>query len=343
MSAQILTLLLALPVSQAPAKPAPLPAINPAQARLDQTLGGLDGPGFAVAVHELTGVVAAGCEHGTIPYWSKDVSMGIRSGSNTVHVVGGHQGPITALAWAGGLLASAGTDGKIVLWNVAENKPQHSLDAGSPVRALAASPDGKLLASAGDDPAVQLWDVASGKPTNKLAGHTDWVLCLAFSDDGKLLASGGYDGIVRLWDSASGKKLIDITATPPPPANTPPGPTNVAQAVAFSPDGKSLAVGGSDSQIHLFSVPDGKLVRSMQGHTSSITGLQFHPSGTVLVSCSKDRTLKLWNPANSQLVKSLEGHTSWVQGVAIFAKGTRLASVGADATVRLWELGEVKK
>jgi WD40 repeat protein len=226
----------------------------------------------------------------------------------------------------------------VILWDLAASKPANTLTSAVPVRALAASPDGKLLASAGDDGAIQLWDTTAGKATTKLTAHTDWVLALAFSGDGKFLASGGHDGTVRLWDVAAGKKLLDIEAKAAPQPNTPPLPTNVVQAITFSPDNKLLAVGGSDSLIHLFSVPEGKLVRSMPGHTSSVTGVQFHPGGAVLVSSSKDRTLKLWNPANGQLLKSLEGHTAWVQGVTFLAQGTRLASVGADGTVRLWEL-----
>jgi WD40 repeat protein len=338
----ILALTVVTAAGQPPKQPA-FPPINPGQARLDQTVNGLDGPGFAVAVNEEAGTLAAACESGTIQYWNKDVSMGVRTGGHTPHVLAGHQGPVTALAWRGPVLASAGADGKINLWDLAEARPAHTLTAGAAVRALALSPDGKQLASAGDDPAVQLWDVATAKPATKLAGHADWVLCLAFSSDGKLLASAGYEGIVKLWDTASGKKLLDLPAKAAPQPNVPPPSTNVVQAVAFSPDSKFLAAGGSDAQVHLFSLPDGKLVRSLAGHTSSVTALQFHPSGTVLVSASKDRTLKLWNPANGQLLKSLEGHTAWVQGVTFLAQGTRLASVSADQTMRLWDLSEPKK
>jgi WD40 repeat protein len=343
MSGASLVLASCLLVGQQPAKPPEFPAINPAQARLDQTLGGLDGPGFAIAADENGDVLAAGCEHGSIPYWNKDVSLGIRAGANALQALSGHKGPVTALAWRAGRLASAGTDGKVIVWNLADGKPAQTLTANAAIRALAISPDAKLLASAGDDNAVQLWDAATGKPTTKLEAHTDWVLALVFSGDGKLLASGGYDGTVRLWEVASGKKLLDLAAKPPPPPNTPAGPANVVQALAFSPDAKLLAVGGSEAAIHLFSIPDAKFARSLPGHASSVTGLQFHPSGAVLVSSSKDRTVKLWNPANAQMLKSLEGHAAWVQGVTFLAKGTRLASVGADATVRTWELSEPKK
>jgi WD40 repeat protein len=324
-------------------QPKPLPAINPAQAKLDQTLGGLAGPGLALAQNEEAGLLAAACEQGTIEYWHRDVMLGVRVGDMTPHILKGHTGPILALAWAGGkVMASAGADQKIILWEMPSGKTLHTLTATGVVRSLAMALDGKLLASGGDDGMVQLWDVASGQAKSKLTGHTDWVLSLAFAADGKQLASGGYDGIVRLWDVASAKKLLDIKAQPPPAANAPkdapPPPTNVILALAFSADGKTLAIGGSDAQIHLVNPGDGKLIRSIPGHTSSVTALAFHPGGTLLVSGSKDRTLRLWNPTNGQPYKTLEGHTAWVQGLSFYAQGTRIASVGADQTVRLWDL-----
>jgi WD40 repeat protein len=327
-----------------PVKPPTLPPINPALARLDQTVGGLDGPGLAVAVNDSGGLLAAGGEHGTIQLWGKDVSMGIRAADGTPNVLQGHDGPLTALAWNGGaVLASAGVDKKVILWDVAGGKALHTLTSAAEVRALAMSPDGKLLASAGDDTGVQLWDVVTGKPGVKLSGHTDWVLALAFSPDGKTLASGGFDGTVKLWDVAAGKKSLDVVAKAAAQANQPPPADNAAMGLAFSPDGKTLAVGGSDTLIHLLNVADGKLLRSIPGHTSAVKVLAFHPAGAVLVSGSKDRTIRLWNPANGQALKTLEGHTAWVEGLALFAQGTRLASVGADQTIRLWDLSEPKK
>src|SRR6202011_3508155 len=100
------------------AQPPALPPIAPNQARLAQTISGLDGPGFALAYSEHSGILAAACERGTIPYWHKDVLMGIRTGEDTPNLLQGHTGPVLALAWNGGpLLASAGADQKVLVWN----------------------------------------------------------------------------------------------------------------------------------------------------------------------------------------------------------------------------------
>ncbi len=328
--------------AQQPPAP-PLPAIAPAQARLDQTIGGLDGPGHAVAVGEEGGFVAAGTEHGTVQCWARDVLLGLRAGQGSSETFKAHQGPVLDMAWRGGVLASAGADHKVTLWQMPEGKPLSTLQPEGGVRSLALSPDGKLLATGGDDNAIQLWDVAAGKPGAKLAGHTDWVMALAFSPDGKQLASGGYDGVVRLWDVAGTKKVLDVPAVGPPQANQPPPTPGRVLSLAFAPDGKQLAVGTADAQLLLFNLADGKLLRPFAGHTGPVTGLAFHPSGTVLASASRDRTVKLWTPTNGQLIKSLDGHTSWVQGVAFAAQGTRLVSVGADQSLRVWDLSDPMK
>jgi WD40 repeat protein len=316
--------------------------VNPANARLAQTLGGLDGPGFAVAYNEAAGMLAVGCERGTVRFVPADQLLGLRSGPVVPNVFQAHAGPVIGLAWGGPFLASAGADQNLILWNVAEHRPAHTLSAGGIVRALATAPGGKLLASAGDQPDVQLWDPATGQPVAKLEGHADWVLALAFSSDGKRLASAGYDGVVRLWDVDARQKVWEAPGRPPPAANAPPTPPYAVFALAFSRDDKLLAVGGSDAQVHLLNPSDGKPLRTIPGHTSTVTGLAFHPSGTILASASRDATVRLWSPANGQALKTLEGHTAWVQGVTFLGHGSCLASAGADQAVRVWELGPAK-
>lgn len=315
-----------------------LPPINPAQARLEQTFKGLDGPGFAIASSDAASMVAAACDKNTIQLWHKDTIYGIRSGSNSANVLSGHQGTVTDLAWNGGpVMASSGADMKIVLWQVATGKVLHKMDTKSLVRCLAMSPDGKTLASAGDEPEIQLWDVDSAKAAKELKGHKDWVLCLTFSADGKQLLSGGYEGEAILWDVAGAKQIRQIPEPPSKKPKTPEDPIPVTE-VAISPDGKQAVVGRANGTIDVVDPNNGKKIRTLTGHTSSITGLVYHPSGTLLVSSSKDSTVRLWNPSNGGSFKELKDHTAWVQDVAFLAKGTLLVSVGADRTVRVWNL-----
>lgn len=319
--------------------PKKLPPINAAQARLEQTFKGLDGPGFAIVAKRDASLVAAACDRNTIQMWSKDVLFGIRDGDSSANVLKGHQGTVTDLAWNGGpVLASSGADKKIVLWALNTGKIANTIDPGELVRELAMSPDGKLLASAGDNNNIRLWDVASGKAVRELKGHTDWVTCLAFTSDSKQLVSGGYDGKGILWDVASGKNIRYLAPPTPPKKKEDPLVVVIVSSVTISFDGKIIALGRVNGEIDLVSPANGKTTRTLKGHTSRVTALKFHPTGTVLASSSKDGSLRLWNPANGGLFKELKDHKAWVQDVSFLSDWTRLATVGADRTVRVWNL-----
>jgi WD40 repeat protein len=318
-------------------QPAALPPIAPGNARLAQTID-LGNAVSAIAYSQRLRILAAATEQGAVAYWPADVVEGVRCGAHTANVLAGHSGAMLALAFVGDAIASASSDGAVLARSLPDGNLRWTLNGVGAVRSAAASNDGAILATAAEDSVIQLWESATGKTGRKLVGHTDWVLAMAFTNDDKLLASGGYDGNVKVWEVATGKKILDAVSHPPPAPNTPPADRNSVHALAFSPDGKQLATGGSDEQIYLINLADGKYVRTMSGHGSSVTSLTFHPGGKLLVSGSKDRTIRLWDPTNGQPIKVLEGHTAWVESVTLMAHGTRLASASADGTVRLWDL-----
>jgi WD40 repeat protein len=323
--------------------PPSYPPINPAAARLEQTLGGLEGAGVGIAASDATGLLLAACEGRALHYWNPDLVLGVRTSDAGGFSLSAHTAALLSVTASGSVVATSGADGKVHLWALPADKPRLSLDVKSPVRALAISPDSKLLAGGSEDGSVQFWDTEKGTPGARVEAAKDWQLTLTFSPDGKSLAAGGCDGKWRIFEVPSGKKLVEAEALAPPPAgNKEPRDANVVTALAFAPDGKSLAIGGFDGQVYQFQ-SDGKFIRAIPGHTAGVAGLAFHPTGTLLVSAGKDRTVRLWNPANGQAIKTLEGHTAWVQGAVFFGKGTHLASVSADRTVKLWDLTEPMK
>lgn len=331
-----------LAVGQPAAVPPRWPPVKPEQARLALTIDCRDGPGFALAGG--AGSLAVGCERGTVQFWDADVVAGVRGGSRTVGILRGHDGPVVALAWAGGtVLASAGADQCVRLWSMPSGKALHTLATKGICRGLALSPDATVLAVGTEDTGIQLYDARAGRLEKTLPGVGDWVTALAFAPDGKTLASGNFSGTACLWDVTAGRLLYCVPANGKAPATGIALPPNEVLSVAFSPDGKQIAVGGTDATVHLLSAPDGKVIRSLAGHGAPITSVAFHPGGTLLASGGKDRTVRLWNVAGGQPLKTLEGHTGWVQGVQFIAPGTRLASTAADGTVRVWDLEDQRK
>jgi WD40 repeat protein len=318
---------------------AEFPVLNPGNAKLLRTSDPLDSLPTGIALVEAKGIVVVGCDDGSLRTWARGDGKDFLEEAK-VQKIAAHPSSVTAVAAGGGVAASAARDGKILVWNLPGEKAVQTLAHGAAVRALAVSADGKTIASAGDDNAVQLWNSADGKPIRKLIGPADWLLAVAFSPDGKFAAAGGQDGKLWLWETATGRTVFDVPSSPPAPKGAnPPPPTNVVGAIAFSPDGKTVAQGGSDAKLYLHQATDGKLLRTGTGHTHTLTGIAFHPAGQLVLSSSKDRTLRVWNVAGANVVKVLEGHTAWAEGVVLADKGTRAVSTGADRTVRVWDLG----
>ncbi|TAE67417.1 MAG: NACHT domain-containing protein [Oscillatoriales cyanobacterium] len=108
-------------------------------------------------------------------------------------------------------------------------------------------------------------------------------------------------------------------------------------AVAFSPDGKLLATGGSDGVVRCWEVTSGKELLNCKGHTSSIRSVAFSPNGETLASGSNDRTVKLWDCDTGECLQTLRGHSDQVRSVAFSPYGKMLASGSDDRTIKLWD------
>ena len=145
-----------------------------------------------------------------------------------------------------------------------------------------------------------------------------------------MLASGSNDQIVRLWDITNLMSSTDDAALATNRSvKTLSGHTNWVRAVAFSPDGQTLASGSADQTVRLWDVANIYMLclKTLVGHTSWVASVAFSPDGQVLASGSHDGTVRLWNAANmhmldtGQCLKSLTGHTNSVYSIAFNPNG----------------------
>src|SRR5262249_9300604 len=135
---------------------------------------------------------------------------------------------------------------------------------GESFTSIAFSPDGKLLAAGSANGRVRLWTVG-GRLVRVLDGHEGLIWSLAFAPDGKTLATAGEDGTARLWELATGKERARLAGhrgsgfawswgKEPARSAFLTGYRGSVFAVAFSPDGSTLATGGIDGRVLLWNL-----------------------------------------------------------------------------------------
>jgi WD40 domain-containing protein len=110
--------------------------------------------------------------------------------------------------------------------------------------------------------------------------------------------------------------------------------------VSYSPDGRMVATGGHDHQVHLIDPASGKVLKVLEGHANDVICLAFSPDMKLLASGSWDATIRLWDLPSRTMKNTLSGHRRGVSGLAFSPDSLTLASVGRDSSLRLWGKGQ---
>jgi WD40 repeat protein len=272
-------------------------------------------------------VLAAWSSAKTIRLWS------LPSGKELAPCTG-HIGVIYPLVFTpnGKTLISAGREGIIRFWDTATGKEVRPAKGHlGVVKSLTIAPDSKTIATACTDGKVRMWDAATGKEIRSFTAHANGVFSIVFSPDGKKLATAGSDG-VALWEAASGKSIHKFAVATG---------TTYWLPVAYSPDSKSLVMGGRSVRVL---DPERNLqIRQLGGTGPWSSAVVISPDSKTVAAAGTGKIIHLWNLATGQELRTFTGHTGPIQALAFAPDGKTLASGTGDRTVRLWEVATGKE
>ncbi|WP_166831324.1 WD40 domain-containing protein [Thalassoroseus pseudoceratinae] len=253
--------------------------------------------------------------------------------------------PFQSVAFSadGKLLATAGEDQAIHLWNSENGNALESLAGHSGAVSSLRFLDADRLLSVSADQTARVWDTTpewkliatlggnADEPTDVTASPiSDRVLSLDFSHDGKKLAAGSGEpsrsGGIVIWDlekQSVAKSIEDAHS-------------DTVLGLEFNRDGSQIVSGGADKFVKVFNVEDGQFVRSFEGHTHHVMDVSWRADGQRLASAGADNVIKVWNVETGEQVTTITGHGKQVTSLQFVGTSDNVITGGGDKSVRLY-------
>ena len=256
----------------------------------------------------------------------------------------GHTGIVFGVAFSpnGKQIASASFDHTAKIWDAKTGKEIVTLKGHTvPVLAVAFEPDGKHVRTVaspfyGDqitEPGeVWRWDAQTGEQLKKLSGHKVPTFAVAVSPDGTRIAAVGGIGTeseLDVWDARSGKILFNFRSEAVLPF----------MAVDFSPDGKTVAVGGG-RKVYGVDATTGKLLFESAEHPDPVYATVFSPDGAHIASAGtgKPPGIRLWDGRTGKKLPMIATSQRSIKSLAYSRDRAKIASAAFDGTARIFDV-----
>ncbi|MFJ8858813.1 WD40 repeat domain-containing protein [Streptomyces sp. NPDC102451] len=301
---------------------------------------GTDGAGAVAVWTDGHRVLASG--GGRIDCWTSPTGWDGRLDTHKLGRVPGRWGPLGSGAGSDRNSVAFDADGQLILgcctdllvrqWSLGQGACVQRLTGhGTLPHVVDLSRDGKRAVTADIHGEIRVWDVDGGTGT-AFGGPDDWVNCLCLSADSRTVLVAGQSQGRTLWtmDAVTGKVLQTFESERPYRAThededdeDDEDRSTEVQTAQLSRDGKYVVSGGEDGLVHIWETGTGRSVRTLEGHTGSVSALALTPDNRYLMSGSTDRTVRLW-----KLDWDVGGHSHQDSEQQV-----------REATVRRWKVG----
>ena len=234
--------------------------------------------------------------------------------------------PDERLLAAGGLYSMNRDENYIELYDLTNvtAAPRKIMGYKSDIGDIHFTPDGKgLYARDNSGQSIRHSDLTTAREVVAVKGK---ITALELSPDGTKLAGAGVEGNLFIWDINQNyaESIIRI-------------PNASLTSVCYAPDSKTLVVGTTSGQV--FIVENGRISRTLSGHTAGITNIRFNYKGSFMATASKDWSVRLWNYNDLRKQPIVLSDHDWVWNLAFTPDDEQL--IAGIQSVKETKIGQV--
>jgi WD40 repeat protein len=239
-----------------------------------------------------------------------------------------HQDMVRNAAFSpdGSHIATATSNGKIALWDVKTKRVVFT--AVHPgIEQVEFSSDGKTIISQSHQPdgSVKFWSTQNGELIRTMDPHFgEDVAGIFYFPERERVLTYHYEGGVQVWNTQTNSLVASMAGH---------GTSHVGSA-SFSPDGRKL-VTATWGEAKVWTVQDGQLAATLEGHTGDVADATFSPDGRRIVTAGDDETAKIWDAASGRLIATMHGHRGPVS-TAMFSPDGQTVVTAGGGKVRVW-------
>lgn len=251
----------------------------------------------------------------------------------------------TAMAKATGAATTAkqaleGAKKDLAAATLAKNEAAKAKAAAIPIQSfLCFSPDALQVAGVNTAGEVRVWSTETGAPiSQQTVTKIGQVQALDWPTPAGWVITGGQASLLFPDESQATWKLERTVGSGDDQSVI----TDRVNALAFSADGRTLAIGSGEpsrsGDILLWGLAENQVIANYtERHLDSVLCLDFSPDGKLLASGGADKVARITDLKTGKVVKVFEGHTHHVLGLSWRYDGRMLATAGADNVVKIWD------